>query len=546
VNMMGADYLHPSQPTQRILIQNNLFDDINGTTWNGPGTFFQIVDGGSDVIVDHNTVLQSGNMITASYSSALVPAASFVFTNNIVSYNQYGILGDYGIGLGMLAINAYFPGASFTRNAIVGGLASNFPADNYYPSALGAVGFVDLANRNYVLAPGTPYVRAGTDGKDVGADFTAMAAAMAAGSSPAPAPAPLASTPSAPAAVSMSPSAPAQSSAAAETVTWTNLVNATANSNSVTKTSGCDGCNDAGAISQQQITAGDGYAQFTADANGPLRITGLTQSFAVSNPATIAWGVRFQGNVAEVREGGSYKADTSFVAGDVFRVAVQSGVVRDSKNGAVFYTSQLAPAYPLVLAAALSNRPSTVSNAMISGAAPSGTSGSSGSSGSSSGSGSGTPASAAWSNPVNVTASGNSVTKTAGCDGCSDAGATSQQQITGANGYAQFTADASGLLRIAGLTSSFSLTNPASIAFGIRLQGNIAEVRESGAYRRDTTFAAGDVFRISVQAGVVSYAKNGTVFYTSSQASGSTTLVFGVAIANLNGSIGNVTVASGL
>jgi hypothetical protein len=546
VNMMGADYLHPSQPTQRILIQNNLFDDINGTTWNGPGTFFQIVDGGSDVIVDHNTVLQSGNMITASYSSALVPAASFVFTNNIVSYNQYGILGDYGIGLGMLAINAYFPGASFTRNAIVGGLASNFPADNYYPSALGAVGFVDLANRNYVLAPGTPYVRAGTDGKDVGADFTAMAAAMAAGSSPAPAPAPLASTPSAPAAVSMSPSAPAQSSAAAETVTWTNLVNATANSNSVTKTSGCDGCNDAGAISQQQITAGDGYAQFTADANGPLRITGLTQSFAVSNPATIAWGVRFQGNVAEVREGGSYKADTSFVAGDVFRVAVQSGVVRYSKNGAVFYTSQLAPAYPLVLAAALSNRPSTVSNAMISGAAPSGTSGSSGSSGSSSGSGSGTPASAAWSNPVNVTASGNSVTKTAGCDGCSDAGATSQQQITGANGYAQFTADASGLLRIAGLTSSFSLTNPASIAFGIRLQGNIAEVRESGAYRRDTTFAAGDVFRISVQAGVVSYAKNGTVFYTSSQASGSTTLVFGVAIANLNGSIGNVTVASGL
>src|SRR5438093_235243 len=29
VNMMGADYLHPSQPTQRILIQNNLFDDIS-------------------------------------------------------------------------------------------------------------------------------------------------------------------------------------------------------------------------------------------------------------------------------------------------------------------------------------------------------------------------------------------------------------------------------------------------------------------------------------------------------------------------------------
>jgi hypothetical protein len=545
VNMMGADYLHPSQPTQRILIQNNLFDDISSTTWNGTGTFFQILDGGSDVIVDHNTVLQSGNMITATYSSALVPAASFVFTNNIVPFNQYGVFGDYGVGLGMPAINAYFPGSSFARNAVVGGLASNFPADNYYPSALGAVGFVDLANRNYVLAPGTPYVRAGTDGKDVGADFTAMAAAMAAGSSPAPAPAPAAITPSAPSSVSTSSSAPAPSTAAAETVTWINLVNVTANGNSVTKTSGCDGCSDAGAISQQKITAGDGYVQFTTGATGPLRVAGLTQSFAVSSPATIAWGIRFQGSVAEVREGGTYKADISFVAGDVFRVAVQSGVVRYSKNGAVFYTSQMAPAYPLVLAAALINRDSVVSNAMISGAAPSGTSVSSASSGSSAGSGSGAPTNSTWSNPVNVTASGNSVTKTAGCDGCNDAGAASQQQITGANGYAQFTADASGLLRIAGLTSSFSLTNPASIAFGIRLQGNIAEVRESGAYRRDITFAAGDVFRISVQAGVVSYAKNGTVFYTSSQAAGST-LVFGVAIANLNGSIGNVIVASAL
>jgi hypothetical protein len=536
VNMMGADYLHPSQPTQRILIQNNLFDDISGTGWNGTGTFFQILDGGSDVVVDHNTVLQSGNMITATYSSALVPASSFVFTNNIVPYNQYGVFGDYGVGLGMLAINAYFPGSSFARNAIVGGLASNFPADNYYPSALAAVGFVDLANRNYALAPGTPYVRAGTDGKDVGADFTAMAAAMAA-------PAPVSSAPSPPSSVSTSSSAPApaQSTAAAQSVTWTNLVNVTADGNSVTKTKGCDGCNDAGAISQQQITAGDGYTQFTAGATGPLRIAGLTQSFAISNPATIAWGIRFQGTVAEVREGGTYRADTSFAAGDVFRVAVQSGVVRYSKNGTIFYTSQMAPAYPLVLAAALANMSAGVSSAMISGAAPSGTSGSS----TASGSGSGTSASVTWSNPVNVTASGNSVTKTAGCDGCNDAGAVSQQQITAANGYAQFTADASGLLRVAGLASSFSLTNPASIAFGIRLQGNIAEVRESGTYRKDVTFAAGDVFRISVQAGVVSYSKNGTVFYTSSQASG-LPLVFGVAIANVNGSIGDAVLASGL
>ena len=249
-----------------------------------------------------------------------------------------------------------------------------------------------------------------------------------------------------------------------------------------------------------------------------------------------------------MREGGVYRADISYVAGDAFRIAIQSGVVRYSKNGAVFYTSRVAPAYPLVLAAALANRNGVVGGATIGGAAASGSSGSgssgSGSSGSGSGSGS-SLASVTWSNPVNVTAVGNSLRKTSGCDGCNDAGAAAQQRITAPSGYAQFTAGATGPLRVAGLTPSFSVTNPGTIAFGIRLQGNIAEVRESGVYRRDVTFAAGDVFRIRVQAGVVSYSKNGTVFYTSTQRS-SSPLVFGVAIANTNGAISGAVVASGL
>src|SRR5207249_3851228 len=165
------------------------------------------------------------------------------------------------------------------------------------------------------------------------------------------------------------PAPPAPDGGAAQPVVWTNLVNVTANGNSVTKTSGCDGCNDAGAISQQKITAGDGYAQFAAGATGPLRMAGLTQSFTVSSPSTIAFAIRFQSNIAEVREGGVYRADTRFVAGDTFRVSIQSGVVRYSKNGTVFYTSQAAPAYPLVLAAALAHRNGVVADAVIGGGA---------------------------------------------------------------------------------------------------------------------------------------------------------------------------------
>jgi len=206
VNTLGSDYLHPSQPTQRILIQNNLFDDISTTTWNGTGTYFQLGDGGSDVVIDHNTVLQSGNIITATSStpSTPVPASSFVFTNNVVPHNQYGVFGDYGVGIDSVAINAYFPGSSFARNVIVGGPAASFPDGNFFPSALSAVGFVSLATRNYALAPGTPYVRAGTDGKDVGVDFAALAAARAGSSDTTAAPAAPA-VPSAPSAFSIRP-----------------------------------------------------------------------------------------------------------------------------------------------------------------------------------------------------------------------------------------------------------------------------------------------------------------------------------------------------
>jgi len=206
VNVLGSDNNYPSQPTQRILIQNNLFDDISNTTWNGTGTFFQLAAGGSDVVIDHNTVLQGGNIITATSSSAsaLVAASSFVFTNNVVPHNQYGVFGDYGVGIDTVAINAYFPGSSFARNVIVGGPASSFPNGNFFPSTLSTVGFVSLAGRNYALAPGTPYVGAGTDGKDVGVDFTALAAARAGSSDTTASPA-ASAVPSAPSAFSIRP-----------------------------------------------------------------------------------------------------------------------------------------------------------------------------------------------------------------------------------------------------------------------------------------------------------------------------------------------------
>jgi hypothetical protein len=127
----------------------------------------------------------------------------------------------------------------------------------------------------------------------------------------------------------------------------------------------------------------------------------------------------------------------------------------------------------------------------------------------------GPPRNVIWTNRVNATASGSTLKKTGGCDGCSDAGAVSKQVLP-ANGYVQFAASETSSLRYLGLAADTTVTPSGSIPFAFALQpGGVAEIRERGVYRADTSFAPGDVLRISVLQGIVTYAKNGAVIYQS-------------------------------
>jgi Bacterial Ig domain/Divergent InlB B-repeat domain/Fibronectin type III domain len=151
-----------------------------------------------------------------------------------------------------------------------------------------------------------------------------------------------------------------------QAVVWTGLVNATATANSLQKTSGCGGCEDAGGYSQQQIASANGYVQFTATEVASLRFVGLSRSAASTSGSGINFALRLQSGRAEVRESGTYRAETMFGAGDTFRITIESGVVKYSKNGTVFYTSGVAPVYPLQVDASLLDLGSTVGNAVIS------------------------------------------------------------------------------------------------------------------------------------------------------------------------------------
>jgi hypothetical protein len=168
IQILGTDYLHPSQQTKSILVWNNLFDDIDGGRWGGAGHFLGISDGVGGVFrVDNNTVFHTGSLIQVGGT----PSTSFVFTDNIARHNQYGVKGD-GQGSGNGTLNTYFPGHTFRRNLIAGASPSQYPADNYYPPASDFdAQFVNRAGGDYHLVTTSPGYRGATNGENVGVDI---------------------------------------------------------------------------------------------------------------------------------------------------------------------------------------------------------------------------------------------------------------------------------------------------------------------------------------------------------------------------------------
>ena len=118
-----------------------------------------------------------------------------------------------------------------------------------------------------------------------------------------------------------------------------------------------------------------------------------------------------------------------------------------------------------------------------------------------------------WSQLVNATAIGKTLSKTGGCDGCADARALSAQTIV-ADGYLEFRASETSSLRLVGLGKIATGTPTTPVKYGFLLKpGGLAEVQELGAYRAATTFASGDLFRITIAGTAVLYTKNGVLIH---------------------------------
>jgi len=168
VDIMGIDNnsIKSYGRGRRLTIRNNLFV-LDG------GRLFQVLDRTHDLVIDHNTALN----VDAVVFGETAPHVGFVFTNNVVSHGRYGIIGS-GTGTGRATLDRYFPNAVVSRNVMIGGPATAYSGDNFFPQSFSKVGFVDQGGGDYRLKASSPYVHAASDRRTVGADFTALQSAM--------------------------------------------------------------------------------------------------------------------------------------------------------------------------------------------------------------------------------------------------------------------------------------------------------------------------------------------------------------------------------
>lgn len=177
--IIGTDYgdkRQPNIPSQnnRLRIENNLFTEIGGK-WGDTGHFIIMASGKgpNDLSINHNTVLNDGNTITFD----ACPCLNFVFTNNLMAHNSYGIIGS-GSGVGLPSLQKNASRMVFKRNVLAGGNARDYPNDNFFPVSLNQAQFTNDAQFNYRLKETSPFKRKGTDGKDIGCDFEQLEAAI--------------------------------------------------------------------------------------------------------------------------------------------------------------------------------------------------------------------------------------------------------------------------------------------------------------------------------------------------------------------------------
>lgn len=177
---------------QRYSIHDVTIDDIQAGLYVGNGILFQVYNNWpknplNQITINHVTGFPdpSHNFLSLGNLLSNPDMFGFTFTNSIVGQVLYPVWSVGGLSdcakydVPLTSLNSCFTTWSFGDNAIIATKygPTKWPAGNYFPTSNGAVQFKNVSGGDYTLLSTSPYSGMGSDGKDLGADTKAIAAA---------------------------------------------------------------------------------------------------------------------------------------------------------------------------------------------------------------------------------------------------------------------------------------------------------------------------------------------------------------------------------
>jgi hypothetical protein len=176
----------PTQPSQRFLITQNVFDKV-GASGTGNGRLIQLAGDLQDVTITHNSGASDHSALyLVTGASGQGPIQRLVFTDNLLGRGQYGVFGD-ATGEGTVGLNKFATAPVFRGNVVFGTIAGGanpaiYPTGNAFPTSyttagitsttFGTLGTVSLGTLSTTLVTTT-------DGRPAGANVTSVTSATA-------------------------------------------------------------------------------------------------------------------------------------------------------------------------------------------------------------------------------------------------------------------------------------------------------------------------------------------------------------------------------
>ena len=140
-NLTGREGANPhpvGELLTRVLIEQNLLEDLDTPEFSGDGKFLQLLQNLSHLTVRYNTMVTTSSTFTHFINVGNLPAATAMsFTNNIVSRGRYGMFSTTG-GEGAKALNNVRAPVEFRDVVVISAQRPGYPPGTTFVPTLAA------------------------------------------------------------------------------------------------------------------------------------------------------------------------------------------------------------------------------------------------------------------------------------------------------------------------------------------------------------------------------------------------------------------------